>query len=234
MDPPGNPSGLVYDGRMECRCFLVLTLGLWLCVVIDSFVVGVENLLFGYDYLERPHLDQLNVNSHPRRVFKFSLRFWMILVRSCHGVKEYFDALGNCDNHTIQYRTLSSPFVDSVLIILQVNLTGDATPASFTAPISTPFSLYHLQSSVKLEDPMWLIVLLVWFNWWIFDLYRLLVYSTGSLTMRAAACSSDNEVAWFARFCNSAALLLLNYARILCLMDRNCLLTKIPLSKFSS
>lgn len=47
--PPERPSGLVVAETRTGDAFSALPWGLWLCPVMDCFVVGAENLLFGND-----------------------------------------------------------------------------------------------------------------------------------------------------------------------------------------
>lgn len=65
------------------------------------------------------------------------------------------DDLGS--EHNLQFGTLSKPTGDSVLTTLGVDLGSDATPASFTAVLSTIFLLYDRQGVLLLEDPIILI-----------------------------------------------------------------------------
>lgn len=77
----------------------------------------------------------------------------MSLIRTGGWLSENFDALCECDKHTPQYGTLSKSFVNSALATVSVVLLDDATLASVTAAIFTPFLLYDCQRGVFLEDP---------------------------------------------------------------------------------
>lgn len=80
----------------------------------------------------------------------------MSSVRSCNEINDKLDALCDCGKHTIQHRTSSSASVDSVSIIVGVDLVYEARPAKFRAGISTRFLLYDLRADMLLDNLIWL------------------------------------------------------------------------------
>lgn len=95
---------------------------------------------------------------------------------------------------TLQFGTLQRIFVDSIWTTVGVQLTSNATPASFTATSSTYFPVYHRLGDEFLDGEM----LLVWpkrgFNLHLLDLRRLFGYMTGCSPALAAACNCVNDV----------------------------------------
>lgn len=68
-----------------------------------------------------------------------------------------FDALCDCVKHTYNI-TMPSRFIDSVLTVVGVDLTVDATFASLAGATSTPFRLCDSSGYVLLGDPIFLII----------------------------------------------------------------------------
>lgn len=88
-----------------------------------------------------------NDDLHLTRVLKFFSRFWMTFSRSCGGINGQFDGLWYCVKRTLQYRTLSRPYIDFVLTAVE-EMANEAAFASVKAANSTRFSLYGLLSYV--------------------------------------------------------------------------------------
>lgn len=85
------PSALDFGDARSGDSLLAVLLVLWLCVLIDGFVVGVESLSTGNDGIERPFPGLENVDLRLETDIKLSLRFWTDGVRSCAGSNLHFD-----------------------------------------------------------------------------------------------------------------------------------------------
>lgn len=80
--------------------------------------------------------------STSRRVFNFSLQFWMNLMRSCSGINGLFDDLYDHATYSMHCRIFLRSLLALYRIFLGYNWFGDATPVSFTSAVSIRFPLY--------------------------------------------------------------------------------------------
>lgn len=146
-------------GAQIDELLFVLFIRLWLGVILDSLVIGVKNQLAGVDGLECQYFVLCGLSLHLKKCFKLFLRFCMNSDQGCSAISKHVDALCECARHTLQYRTLSSTSVDALLTVVEVELTNDATTATFTSvtPILPP--LYDRRGDLLLGDPILLSVL---------------------------------------------------------------------------
>lgn len=152
-DLPRHPSARVFGSARSDNALLALSLLLWLCKVLDCFVVGVENFLFGSDGLERPYLCLYYDDSRLEALFKCSLQFWMTFVRISGGNKGHLDALCDCTKHTPQYGTLSTSSADSVSTIVGEELVSAMTQRHLKQRILFLFSCMIVKLTCRLTTP---------------------------------------------------------------------------------
>lgn len=146
----------------------------------------------------------------------------------------YRAAVGSMDILTNYWTVVNAPTTqDNVKAIcwlcidtVGVALTCDTTPAAVTEAILARFLLYDRRSSLLLDNTIFLIVSRQQIVWRLLHFCWLLVCT--------ADCSLLNDVAWYPNFCNGAALWLLQYASIVCLVDCSNTFKKIPLWTYSS
>lgn len=151
-------------------------------------------------------------------MFNFSLHSWMNLERSCSVITGQLDALCACAKHTLHYRTLSRPSVDSVM-------TTNEWGGLMMQHLHYSKWQFRLHFRYIIVRVTWFLTIQWFYSYLGYDLNDDYSTSVCCLISRlagplgAAASSFVSEVACYTHFCNPVPIFVLQHACVLALRD---------------